>query len=163
MYIPFDELPDHSRLWIYQSDRAFIQEEIKQISDRLLAFCHQWNAHQQALNSSFVIAYDRFIILAVDEGVHAASGCSIDSSVAVIREIGQTFGVDLFNRLDQALLVDGSVELKPLSVVKKELSEGDIPEGAKVFNNLVKDKAEFESAWVVPLEDSWLSRFVPVS
>ncbi len=163
MYVPFDQLPDHARIWIYQADRTFTEEESDQISDRLRSFCEEWNAHRQPLNSSFDIQHDRFIILSVDEGVNAASGCSIDSSVAVIREIGQKFNVEMFNRLAQALIVDGDVQVKPLPIVKKELSEELISEDTKVFNNLVKNKAEFESAWVLPLTDSWLSRFVPVN
>jgi len=31
MYIPFDELPGHSRVWIYQSNRKFSDEEIAEI------------------------------------------------------------------------------------------------------------------------------------
>jgi hypothetical protein len=163
MYVPFDQLPDHSRLWIYQSNRPFSEEEQQQISIGLKAFCQQWNAHQQPLNSSFDIRYDRFIILSVDEGLHAASGCSIDSSVAVIRQIAEQFGVDMFNRLEQGLLADERVEVMRLPEIKKVLAEGTLSEDTKVFNNLVKDIAEFKSGWIVPITDSWLSRFVPVN
>lgn len=163
MYVPFDQLPDHSRLWIYQSSRTFSAEEQEEISVGLNAFCQQWNAHGQQLNSSFDIRYDRFIILSVDEGVHAASGCSIDSSVAVIRQVAEQFGVDMFNRLDQALLMDEQVEVKSLAEIKKGLAEETLSEDTKVFNNLVKDLAEFKSGWIVPIADSWLSRFVPVN
>ncbi len=163
MYVPFDQLPDHSRLWIYQSSRPFSQEEQLQISVALKTFCEQWNAHQQPLNSSFDIRFDRFIILSVDEGVHAASGCSIDSSVAVIRQIAEQFRVDMFNRLDQALLLDEQVVVKSLAEIKKELAAETLSEDTKVFNNLVKDLAEFKSGWIVPIADSWLSRFVPVN
>lgn len=163
MYIPFDQLPDHARLWIYQASRPFTDEEQSLIKTGLNSFCEQWNAHQQPLNSSFDIRYGRFIILAVDEGVHAASGCSIDSSVAVIRQIADRFGVDMFNRLDQAMLIDGQVEIRSLSEIKKALAEERLSEHTKVFNNLVKDMAEFKSGWIVPIADSWLSRFVPVN
>ncbi len=163
MYVPFDQLPDHSRLWIYQSSRPFSREEQLQISVGLRTFCEQWNAHQQPLNSSFDIRFDRFIILSVDEGVHAASGCSIDSSVAVIRQIAEQFGVDMFNRLDQALLLDKQVVVKSQAEIKKELAAETLSEDTKVFNNLVKDLAEFKSGWIVPIADSWLSRFVPVN
>ncbi|MEQ8713641.1 MAG: hypothetical protein RIC80_11535 [Cyclobacteriaceae bacterium] len=163
MYVPFDQLPDHSRLWIYQSSRPFSQEEQLQISVALKTFCELWNAHHQPLNSSFDIRFDRFIILSVDEGVHAASGCSIDSSVAVIRQIAEQFGVDMFNRLDQALLLDQQVVVKSLAEIKKELAAETLSEDTKVFNNLVMDLAEFKSGWIVPISDSWLSRFVPVN
>ncbi|MEM8893982.1 MAG: hypothetical protein AAGC88_05350 [Bacteroidota bacterium] len=163
MYVPFDQLPDHARIWIYQADRTFTYEESNQISDRLKSFCEEWNAHHQPLNSSFDIQHDRFIILSVDEGVNAASGCSIDSSVAVIREIGEKFNVDMFDRLAQALMIDGEVVVKPLPMVKKELSEEQVAEGTKVFNNLVKDKGEFSTSWLAPIGESWLTRFIPVN
>ena len=38
MYVPFDNLPEESRIWIYQSNRKFSDEEIAEIENDLKSF-----------------------------------------------------------------------------------------------------------------------------
>ena len=163
MYLPFDSLPDHARIWIYQADRELLQDELIQIEALLRKFCESWNAHQQPLQSSYAIEHKRFIILAVNEQVYAASGCSIDSSVAVIRQIETNCQVSLTNRLIQAIKTHSGIETKSLKLLKEELAEGIIDPDTLTFNNLVPNIGEFKKAWVTPIKDSWLGRYVPVS
>jgi hypothetical protein len=44
----------------------------------------EWAAHGTSLVSSYQLKYNRFIILAVDQDVQSATGCSIDASVEFI-------------------------------------------------------------------------------
>jgi hypothetical protein len=44
----------------------------------------KWAAHGTSLVSSYQLKYNRFIILAVDQDVQSATGCSIDASVEFI-------------------------------------------------------------------------------
>ncbi len=41
MYIPFENLPGESRVWIYQSNRKFSEEEFSEIETDLKAFVEQ--------------------------------------------------------------------------------------------------------------------------
>jgi hypothetical protein len=50
----------------------------------LQAFLENWAAHGTSLVSSYQLKYNRFIILAVDQDVQSATGCSIDASVEFI-------------------------------------------------------------------------------
>jgi hypothetical protein len=45
--------------------------------------------HGTSLESSYQLKYNRFIILAVNQDVQAATGCSIDSSVEFIQSLEQ--------------------------------------------------------------------------
>jgi hypothetical protein len=38
MLVNFDSLPDSSRVWIYQSNRSFTENELSEISDKLIVF-----------------------------------------------------------------------------------------------------------------------------
>lgn len=80
MYIPFENLPDESKIWIYQSNRKFSDEEMAEIETDLKAFVENWAAHGTSLEASYQLKYNRFIILAVNQEVQNATGCSIDSS-----------------------------------------------------------------------------------
>src|SRR5690349_14341192 len=95
MFVPFQSLPNHARIWIYQSERKISPGEKAIISDALQAFTQQWTVHGQPMDASFAVLHDQFIILAAND---QASGCSIDSSVRTIKTLGDQLRIDFFNR-----------------------------------------------------------------
>ena len=95
MYIPFDNLPEESKIWIYQSNRKFSDEEMAEIEVGLKDFVENWAAHGTGLEASYQLKYNRFIILAVNQEIQMATGCSIDSSVQFIQNLEQKYSVDL--------------------------------------------------------------------
>ena len=78
MFVKFENLPSHSRVWIYQSNRKFTTQEVEFITEKAILFTNQWTKHGSDLQGSLVIKYNQFLILAVDEGFNNVSGCSID-------------------------------------------------------------------------------------
>lgn len=162
MLVPFETLPDHSRLWIYQANRKLTSEEIRIISDKLSAFTSSWSAHGVPLRASFSIRYDQILVLAADEQVHPASGCSIDDSVRVVREIGEEFNVDLFNRTLIGFLVDGQVLSIGMAELRSSLESGIWNAESTLINNLVNAKGALDKLWLVPAGTSWLKRYLPV-
>src|SRR5258708_19307246 len=87
MYVPFEQLPDHARLWIYQADRKFSVAEEEAIDGEMRVFCEQWVAHGNPLRTSFRVARSQFLILGVDEGAAGASGCSIAGSASLLKSL----------------------------------------------------------------------------
>jgi len=51
MYIPFDQMPDEARVWIYPSNRPFSESEIPLLKNLVEQFLTQWTAHNQALEA----------------------------------------------------------------------------------------------------------------
>ncbi|MFC0263902.1 hypothetical protein [Fontibacter flavus] len=160
MYIAFDQMPGHSRIWVYQSDRKFTPEEKAAISERLKAFCDQWNTHGSLMPTSFDIRFDQVIILAVDESQLGASGCSIDSSVRTLRELEQQFAINL---LDQGkvsfLLKEDALEVSNLMGVKSKVSDGILQAETIVLNPVVQRKSDLSDKWLIPAKDSWMNKF----
>ena len=161
MFVPFEELNENSRLWIYQASRAFSENEKNNIEATLHAFCEDWAAHGHPLRTSFRVEHNQFIILAADESYHLPSGCSIDSSVHVIKEIQQHTQIDFFDRTQIAFLTGGTVTLFPLSQLKNEFADGVLNAETPAFNNLVATKAEWSKGWLVPARTTWISRYLP--
>ena len=153
MYIPYNQISPDARVWIYQSNRAFSSVEKKDIESQLINLCNNWNTHGTILHCSYQI-HDWFICLFVDENMQIASGCSIDSSVAVIKAIAKQYNIDFFNRMNIAFLDGETTKILPLSEFKKLITPQTV-----VYNNLVSTKSEYESKWKVPLSESWLARF----
>ena len=84
MLTDFDTLPGTSRVWIYQANRSFSPEELTEIKAALDTFITEWTAHGQNLKAGYDIRYNRFIVLALDQSLNMASGCSIDALVHFI-------------------------------------------------------------------------------
>jgi len=87
MFIPFENLPDDSKVWIYQSNRKLTDNEVAEIEADIMVFLENWSAHGTSLEASFAVKYNRFIVLAVNQEVQAATGCSIDASVQFIQKL----------------------------------------------------------------------------
>ncbi|QNR85424.1 ABC transporter ATPase [Pedobacter riviphilus] len=146
-----------SRVWIYQSDRKFTSIEETEILNKLAAFTNQWKAHGNELLAKAEIRYGFFIILTVDESQAGVTGCSIDSSVRLIKEIEQEYHVDLFNRFNIAYKVNGEVVVNNKEDFETLVNIKQVTPETIVFNNMVQNLAELESKWEVPFQNSWHS------
>ncbi len=159
MYVPFDSLPLHSKIWIYQSNRKLTDAEIAEITSATSIFIENWSAHGQSLEASFRIEYNRFIILAVNQEVQAATGCSIDTSVQFIQELEKKYQVDLLDKMNVTFKLGEHIAHKPLIEFKKMAKEKAVSANTIVFNNLVNTIEEWQDFWEVPASDSWHNRF----
>ncbi|RDC56350.1 ABC transporter ATPase [Pedobacter chinensis] len=146
-----------SRVWIYQSNRKFTSQEESEILNKLASFTNQWKAHGNELLAKAEIRYGFFIILTVDETQANVTGCSIDSSVRLIKEIEQEYNVDLFNRFNMAYKVDNDVVVNNKEDFETLINIKKINPETIVFNNMVQNLAELETKWEVPFKNSWHS------
>jgi hypothetical protein len=159
MYIPFENLPEESKIWIYQSNRKFSDEEMVEIENDLKEFIEDWSAHGSSLEASYLLKYNRFIVLAVNQHIQQATGCSIDSSVAFIQNIEQKYQVDLLDKMNVTFKNGEHIAHKSLIDFKRMAKEKAVTSNTIVFNNLVNTIEEFNENWEVPAGDSWHSRF----
>lgn len=160
MLVPFDTLSDESRIWIYPSNRKFTETELEEINLSLAEFIENWSAHGTSLTASFLIVYDRFIIIAVDQELQQATGCSIDASVQFILSLETKYKVSLLDKMNVTFRTGQYIAYKPLNEFKKMVKEKAVNENTIVFNNLVNTKEEWQDYWEVPMSDSWHSRFL---
>lgn len=159
MYVPFDTLPEESRIWIYQSNRKFSDEELAEIEVDLKQFIENWAAHGISLTASYLLKYNRFIILAVNQEQQVATGCSIDASVVFIQGLEKKYNVDLLDKMNVTFKVGEHVAHKTLIDFKKMAKDKAVTGETIVFNNLVNNIAEFNESWETPATYSWHSRF----
>lgn len=159
MLIDFDNLPEDSKIWIYQSNRKFSDTEFAAIEAQLAAFLTQWQAHQIDLETGYLLKYNRFIIIAVNQDVQVATGCAIDKSVHFIQGLEQQFGVDLLDKMNVTFKNGDHIAHKSLIDFKKMAKERAVTAQTIVFNNLVNTIEEFKESWEVAAVDSWHSRF----
>jgi len=160
MLVPFKELSDSSRVWIYQANRSFSEQELQEITTKLEDFISQWTAHGANLKASFEIRYKRFIILALDQELNAATGCSIDASVHFIQKLEQDYSVDVLDKMNVSYKQGEHVAYKNLIDFRKMAKDKAVSPNTIVFNNLVTNKSEYLTDWEVPASESWHNRFL---
>jgi hypothetical protein len=160
MLVDFNTLPETSRVWIYQANRSFSENELEEITSKLDTFIENWTAHGSDLQSGYEIKYKRFIVLALNQNLNAASGCSIDASVKFIQLLEQTYNVDLLDKMNVSYKQGEFVAYKSLVDFRKMAKQKAVSKNTIVFNNLVTNKAEYLDNWEVPAKDSWHNRFL---
>ena len=160
MFVKFENLPSHSRVWIYQSDRKFTTKEVGFISEKAILFIDQWTKHGSDLQGSFMIKYNQFLVLAVDEGFNNVSGCSIDSSVHFVQEIEKALGVDMMNKMNISFKDDDNINIVKMSDFREFTKSNKITSETIVFNNMISTIEELETKWEVSVNNSWHKRFL---
>ena len=160
MLVDFNTLPAESRVWIYQANRSFTEQELEEIQSKLNGFIENWTAHGSDLQSGYVIKYKRFIVIGLNQNLNAATGCSIDASVHFIQQLEKDFGVDLMDKMNVSYKQGEYVAYKSLADFRKMAKDKAISKNTIVFNNLVTNIAEFNENWEVPASESWHGRFI---
>ena len=150
----YSELPSHSKVFIYQSNKELNNKELSQIKNLLTDFSTNWQTHGKPVCNSFKL-FNYFICFFVDESLYTTSGCSLDSMVGLIKSIGVKFNIDFFNRNNIAFIDNMQTKLLSINDLKDLIYPDMI-----VYNNLVKTKSEFESSWKSPVRETWLSRYL---
>lgn len=160
MLVEFNTLPEESRVWIYQANRSFSESELEELQSKLDVFIENWTAHGSDLQAGYTIRYKRFIIIALNQDLTNATGCSIDASVHFIQQLEKDYNVDLMDKMNVSYKQGEYVAYKTLLDFKKMAKNRSVSKNTIVFNNLVNNIAEFNENWEVPASESWHNRFL---
>lgn len=154
--IPAD-FSDESRVWVYQSSRAFIEKEANEVNEQLFQFYSQWQAHGEPVKGWAKLLFNQFVVVIADETDVHVSGCSTDSSVRVIKSLERQYDVNFFDRMMLTFLRNGKAEMLPFNQVQYALDKGMINKDTPIFNNVIQTKGELLENWLVPMHQSWLN------
>jgi hypothetical protein len=147
-----------SRVWIYQSSRLFTLGEALEIEEMLENFVSNWQSHGAKVKGYGNMFFGQFIILIADDTMDTIGGCSTDTSVRLIKEIGERFKVELFDRQSLAFIVKDKVQMLPLSQMNYAIENNFINGDTIYFNNVVTSKQELIDNWLQPVKKSWLAK-----
>lgn len=160
MLVKFEELPETSKVWIYQANRSFTEQEQEIIQSKIEEFINNWTSHGSDLQASYLLKYKRFIILALNSDLNKATGCSIDASVHFIQNLEKEFDVDLLDKMNVSYKQGEFIAYKSLTDFRQMAKDKAVSKKTIVFNNLVTNIAELNENWEVPASESWHGRFL---
>jgi len=150
----------NERIWVYTLSKELTNEQLVDFKNRCQNFVSGWTAHDVSLDASFELYQNRLLIFKVNEDKYNASGCSIDKQLRFIKELEQTFSVELLNRLLVAYENNHQVEVIKSSQVKELLAANQITANTLVFDNTITQSSELTTKWKQPLQSTWLSKYL---
>jgi hypothetical protein len=148
-------MPPNAKVWIYASDKIINASQLETIHQMAAPFIQNWTAHQNQLKAEFAVLYNCFLVFMVDEGFNEISGCGIDKSVKLVKEIEQATGLNLFDRLRIQILENLNLNIYSKSEILNKIENKELNFEAKTFNNQVSAKAQFDKEWIIDLENAW--------
>lgn len=161
--IPFEQLPDDSKLWIFPADRTLTPAEQTRLIQGVTEGLAEWVAHGSPVRWGYQVLHDQFLMIGMDETHTALTGCSIDSGIAQIRELEKELAMSLLDNA-RVFFRDGEAivcETRP--GFRRLAEEGRVAGSTVVFNNVVATVGDLRSGkWEIPLRDSWHAKAFPV-
>lgn len=153
-------LPNHARVWIFQSDRLLTDEEVHVLSQNGKRFAEQWRAHGKELTAEFEVVHHLFVVMAIDEDVENASGCSIDTFMRFVLEAEKQIGLTLTNRLCFAFEGKNGIQVCNREEAKALAAQGELTAETPVFDNLIKTLGELRESWLKPAGTLWVKQLL---
>lgn len=151
--IMFEEFSDHARIWIFGFKEKLSDEDIKIVSDELDCFILNWNSHKKPVKGDYEILYDRFVILVAEPSL---SGCSIDSSINVLRKLNNEHNLDALNQ-DLVYYRDSNgISALSRDYFQKLVDEDKISLDTTVYDMTPTMLGVFRAGqWELPFSKSW--------
>ena len=150
----------NEKVWTYTFSKELSSEQLSDFKNRCHNFVSSWTAHDMSLDASFEIYKNRLLIFKVNEDKYNASGCSIDKQLRFVKELEQIFSIELLNRLLVAYELNGEIKVAKQSDIKDLLANNTINENTLVFNNTITHVSEIETHWKLPLDKTWLAKYL---
>ncbi len=159
--VPFESLPDSSRVWIFGSDRPVTGEAAEQLLGEVDRFLDEWRAHGDPLRCGRLWTDDRFLVVGVDQSTANASGCSIDGLFRRLQGLEKTIGARLVG--------GGRVYYRDHSgvaqcVARAELDDlvakGDVGPDTTVFDTSITDLGEWRAKFEQPARKTWVGELM---
>lgn len=156
----FENVNPASKVWFYLANKELSESEIAICEQAIANFTVQWTAHNQALKAGGGILLNRILTLFVDESQANASGCSIDSSVRFIKNLGATLEVDFFYRTGIFYNINNHWQLADLSQLKELIQSGQITPNTEVLDLNFTVLGDFLNSGKTALNKTWLKRYL---
>jgi len=161
--VPFESLPDASRLWVFVSDRALSGAYADRLLSEVDRYLDQWKAHGVPLTCARDWRDEHLLTIGVDSTVEGASGCSIDGLFRVLQAIQRP--------LDTHLVSGGRVFYRDRNgrvqcVTRDRLSDLNdarvVTDNTHVFDTGLTTAGEWRSRFEVPARETWVGQLMRV-
>lgn len=159
--VPFETLPDSSRVWVFGSDAPPSEAGTTALLAGVDAYLADWKAHGAPLTVAREWRDGRFLAVSVDQSSAGATGCSIDGLFRVLQGLEGVAGVSLvgggrvFYRDDHA-----AVKSIGRSEVASLVADGTIGKDTVVFDTSLTDLGTYRACFERRAKDTWVKEML---
>ncbi len=154
MLTDFNNLPESSRIWVYAAEKALTQSQQDYILSYVSEHLMGWNAHKVDLTAGVTILENHFIVVALDENINAASGCSIDTLQQTIQALEKELSISLMNRLNVFCKIEEEIQVVP------SFKLGTIANADTLFYDLTILTKSDLNTYLKPISKGWCAHLV---
>ncbi len=147
--------PDNAKVWIYQSNRHFDEDELAYLKVQLDDFTSEWESHGKMLTGTTEVLYNLFVVFFVDEEGDTMCGRAQDASVNFMKKMEGELEVSFLDRMIQSYKKGEKVEVVRMADYEALIASKQIDENTIVYNNMITTKIDFDHHWEVPMKNSW--------
>ena len=159
MYISYNNISPKSKSWIYILSKNIDKNILLDLNTFLIKICKDWKSHGQTTKASYVISNNRFIILFAEDK-NLISGCSIDKSNKELRKKLNQLKIDLLPNSKIGIFKEDKIEFfKKIDLINL-IKNKKILLSQNMINTTINNKESFEKKWVLPLKNSWITKFL---
>jgi hypothetical protein len=155
----FANFPADSFLRVFTASRDLSDAECETLQGELQAFLGAWSAHEKAVAGALEILDGRFVVVAADESVTKLSGCSKDSLVGAMRQLGSKLGVDFITSPPIVYRSSSGIRAVDRGEFGRLAETGEVTADTPVFDTIVGTVGAFrDEGFEKPAADSWHAR-----
>ena len=162
--VPFETLPDSSRVWVFGADQPLTDEGTSQLHDEVDQYLADWKAHGAPLTVAREWRDGRFLVVAVDQSAAGATGCSIDGLFRVLQGLEAAAGASLVGG-GRVFYRDAHAVVQ--SVARGEVAaltaNGTIAKDTVVFDSSITDLGTFRACFERRAKDTWVKELLPAA
>jgi hypothetical protein len=153
----FSKFPPEAKLWVYAANRTLSSQEVLLIQSSLDDFTQSWTAHEMPMNAGAQVLYNQLVVIALDETQHGVSGCGIDKSVKLMKDLGAQYGLDFFDRMLVLVKSGDALETFHKQSLQTALDHGLFDENTLVWNPVLTNLGDFLNKGFVKLSEFWMA------
>ena len=159
--VPFETLPDESRVWIFASDRALTGDDRDRLLGEVDRFLGQWKAHGVPLTCARDWRDEHLLTIGVDSTQENASGCSIDGLFRVLQGIERPLATRLLGggRIFYRA-ADGIVHAAERGRLPQLAASGVITAETTVFDTGLTTAGDWREHFETPARQSWVGKML---
>jgi hypothetical protein len=159
--VPFDSLPDASRVWSFGSDRGLAGAEAERLLAEVDRYLAQWKAHGVPLTCARDWRDEHLLTIGVDSAQEGASGCSIDGLFRVLQSIERPLGTRLVGG-GRVFYRDntGRVHCVGRDGLAELAAAGTIDDDTPVFDTGLTTAGDWRARFEAPARETWVGQLL---
>jgi hypothetical protein len=149
------QLAPHARLWVFTSNKLLTSEQCEFIESELKQFLEGWNNHGRAMAGQAWIEMNRILVVAADENIMLASGCSIDKLNREVLRIGDALRVNLFDRLTVLFKENEEIQTEGIAQFWALRKANRLTDETLVLDTTVATVGDWNTSKWKPFANTW--------